>query len=455
MSAAAQFIVAFTLGGVVTGAPVTTLLRRASRQLAEATSLRHAETAAANERERSLAGRLSETERQLAGTASELRAVRDAAAEQLELVERAAARVDDRLQASMGEAIERGTGQLLKLASERSARERAEDEARRDRERHCLDGLVGPLSAGLQRLEARLGSLEHERHKAQASLRGELEQLGRANEKLLAGTSALVGALRRPQVRGRWGEATLRNVVEAAGMLKHVDFVEQSVIAGSDGPLRPDMVVRLPGQRRVVVDSKVPLDAFLDAQQAETEEARATHLKRHAKQLAAHLQQLNSKSYWESLSGSPELVFAFIPNDQVYLAAIDADPDLVRRTAADRVVVATPMTLIALLKLAGFGWRQEQITRNAEEVLQAARQVHGRLTTFAEHLAKHGRQLEGSLASWNRVVASYESRLMPTASRMVELGVIEQTTTSNPSPKAIEARPRPVAAAGERGKESA
>lgn len=376
------------------------------------------------------------------GAAAEaaLRVHREGAAQTKSLADEVSFHLDQRVMVAVTEAVDAGTHRLMHATGERAARESAEQRRDHAAQASRVRELLGPVAGKLDRVEQLLNALERDRISAHAALDEQLKELGLRSDRMVAGTNSLVTALRRPHIRGTWGENTLRNVVEEAGMTKHIDFVEQPTIAGQDGDLRPDMIIRLPGGRQVVVDAKVPMEALLEARQADDPEDQREALKRHARQLAAHLRNLGSKKYWAQLTGSPELVFAFVPSDQVYLAALEVDKSILTQAACERLVIATPMTLIALLKLAAFGWRQEQITARTEEVLRAARDIHERLQTFSGHLDTHSRHLETAVKSWNALLGSHESRLVPAARRLSDLGVVDE-------PEGNPARRGPVATA--------
>jgi DNA recombination protein RmuC len=275
-----------------------------------------------------------------------------------------------------------------------------------------------PLHEALARLDAKLGELECERAHARGALDERLRALG-------AETRALSAALRQPQTRGRWGELQLRRVVELAGMTAHCDFVEQASVAADDGALlRPDLVVRLPGGKQVIVDAKAPLHAFLDAYEAQDETRRATALAAHGRLLREHLRRLSAKAYWDQFETAPDFVFLFLPGEHFWNAALEADPSLLEEGARQSVLVATPTTLIALLRAVAYGWQQERIADDARAVAQLGRDLHRRLETFAEHLEKVGRGLRTAVGAYNGAVGSFEQRVLPGARRLAEHGVV-------------------------------
>lgn len=274
-----------------------------------------------------------------------------------------------------------------------------------------------PVHAALARLDAKLGEIERERAHARGALDEQLRTLG-------AETRALAGALRQPQARGRWGELQLRRVVELAGMTANCDFVEQASLAGGDGVLRPDLIVRLPGDRRVIVDAKAPLHAFLAACEAHDETTRTAQLAAHARLLREHVRRLAAKAYWDRLDGTPELVLLFLPGEHFHSAALEADPSLLEEGARQRVLIATPTTLIALLRAVAYGWQQERVAEDARAVVALGGELHRRLETFAEHLQKVGRGLRTAVGAYDDAVGSFEQRLLPGVRRLAEHGVV-------------------------------
>ncbi len=280
----------------------------------------------------------------------------------------------------------------------------------------AIEGVVRPLSDSLGRLESHVRELERAREKAFGGLGEQLQTLARE-------TSTLSTALRSPQIRGRWGEVTLRRVAELAGMVKNCDFAEQETREGDGVRIRPDMTVRLPGDRSIVVDAKVPLTAYLDAVAATDEPARRAALQRHSQQVAEHVRQLSSKQYWSQFQPAPELVILFLPGDHFFSAALEANPDLIEQSLARNVVIATPVTLISVLKGIAYGWGQEQLAENAEEIRRTAAELYGRVQLVYDHYADTGRQLERTVEAYNRSVGSWDSRLVPALRKMRELGV--------------------------------
>jgi DNA recombination protein RmuC len=310
-----------------------------------------------------------------------------------------------------------------------------------------IKGLVAPVQEKLGRMESEISRLERERRQAQGELAQMVRQLGEGVGTLRRETGNLVTALKRPSTRGSWGEIQLRNVVEMAGMVSHCDFVEQSTIQTDEGALRPDMLVKLPGEKLVVVDSKVPLDAYLSSLEAEREDEREAHAARHARQTREHIVKLASKGYQRQFDSTPEFVVMFVPSDGIYQAALAQDPGLIEYGVSQQVLMATPTTLIGLLWAVHYGWRQELIAESAREIAEAARELHGRLGRFVGPLAKAGKQLGSAVAAYNEAVGSFDSRVVPQVRRIEQAGAASEREVA--APAALEITARAIAAQGE------
>ncbi|HEV7774694.1 MAG TPA: DNA recombination protein RmuC [Conexibacter sp.] len=281
-----------------------------------------------------------------------------------------------------------------------------------------------PIHDALARMDTQLERLERDRQRARGALDEQLRALAAGQDRLRSETGALVSALRQPQTRGRWGELQLRRVVELAGMTAHCDFVEQPSHQTDDGLLRPDLIVQLPGGKQVIVDAKAPLNAFLDAYEAGDETARTAALAAHARLLREHVRRLSAKAYWDQFDTAPDFVFLFLPGEHFYSAALEADPSLLEEGARQSVLIATPTTLIALLRAVAYGWQQERVAEDARAVAQLGRELHRRLETFAEHLQRVGTRLRGVVGAYNDAVGSFELRVLPGARRLAEHGVV-------------------------------
>jgi DNA recombination protein RmuC len=326
----------------------------------------------------------------------------------------------------------------------RAEEERASGEMARRAEE--IKGLVRPVHEKLGKVESELSRLERERRDAQVQLSEMVRTLSAGTDTLRRETGELVSALKRPETRGSWGEIQLRRVVELAGMVAHCDFTEQSTIHTEDGRLRPDVLVRLPGDKVIIVDSKVPLDAYLAAIEAGEGDAqqRELQLTRHARQTREHITKLASKGYQRQFDSTPELVVMFVPSDGIYQAALAEDPALIEYGVQQQVLMATPTTLIGLLRAVHYGWRQEQIADSAREIAESARELHRRLGPFAEHLTKTGRQLDSAVSAYNRAVGSFDHNVIPQVRRIEQAGIASERQID--APAAVETAARPITA---------
>lgn len=335
---------------------------------------------------------------------------------------------------------------FLQLARESLSREHVIAQSGLKERETAIEQMVAPLRAALEKTEAQVQALERERRDAFAGLRVQLEGLASGHAQLQRETRNLVTALRRPEVRGRWGEMTLRRLVELAGMAEHCDFTEQLHVACEEGALRPDMVVHLPDSRDLVIDVKTPLDAYLDALDAPSEEGRQLALKRHAQQVEAKVRLLGSKSYWAQFAHSPEFAVLFLPGDQFLGAALAERPDLLETALKQGVIIATPSTLIALLKTVAFGWRQSAVAQNAALIRELGQELYRRLGNFTGHLSSLGKRLGGAVEAYNAAVGSLERQVLPQARRFPDLGVTSDEALPSLDPVSQLARPAgPVA----------
>lgn len=336
--------------------------------------------------------------------------------EQRGLLDAAQQKLSDAFRSLAADALKNSSESFLTLATERFASVQQQAAADLETRRVSIDNLVGPVKESLANLDRELRRIEVERRGSNDVLSEQLRSLG-------AQTNRLVDALKTPTVRGRWGEIQLRRVVEIAGMVEHCDFYEQTQLLTEVGRRRPDMTIRLPGTKSVVVDAKVPLQAYMEAIEAEGEGERTTKLRAHARQIRNHIDQLKAKSYWDALDSTPEFVVLFLPGEMFFSAALQQDAALIEDAAASKIILATPTTLIALLKAVAFGWSQAHLTENAERISELGRLLHDRLATLSDNLAGVGRGLRSAIESYNRTVGSLESRVMPAARRFRELGV--------------------------------
>lgn len=307
-------------------------------------------------------------------------------------------------------------------------------------ERFDVESLVGPMRETLARVEQQLRDSDIARTKSHAELTQQVEFTRRGAEELRVAATALTTALRRPEARGRWGELQLRRVVELAGMTAHCDFDEQVVV---DDGTRPDMVIRLAGGKNVIVDSKVPLAAYLEAASAASDTDRDERLRAHARHLRTHVDQLGSKTYWKKLPSTPEFVVLFIPGEAFLAPALETDPGLLEYALARRVHIATPTTLVSLLRTAQYAWQQQALSENARAVFDLGREIHERLASLGRNVDKLGRSLSSAVTSYNQAVGSLESRVLVSARRLAELGVVDAEL---PAPAAVIETPRPLSA---------
>ena len=302
-----------------------------------------------------------------------------------------------------------------------------------DREQ-AIESLIRPIRDTLKQSQQQISELEKARSEAYGSIRGQLETMQQSQQSLARETQNLVNALRRPEVRGQWGEITLRRLVELAGMVEHCDFREQVHTNDGDQTIRPDMVISMPDQRELVVDVKTPLDAYLSAVEARDDAERKLALERHARNVRDHVRKLSSKSYWRQFENSPEFVILFIPGDQFLSAALDQDPELIEQALAQQIILATPTSFVALLKSVAYGWRQLALAENAAEVRKLAEDLYDRLQTFIGHVNRVGRQLGSSVENYNKAVGSLERKVLPAARKFVELGVNAKDEIETPKP---------------------
>jgi len=365
---------------------------------------------------------LSDRDRELALANQKLAALDEKQADLQKLLEEAKGQFKDTFDALAGKALKGSTDEFLKLAREVFEAEQQRQGKHLEANRLAVENLVKPVKESLTRYQQTLAEAEKQRQEAFGSLRQQAEALSAGQQELNAQTGKLVQALRRPEVRGRWGEMQMERLFELAGMTEHVDYDEQATADTGEGPsVRPDFVIRLPNERVIVIDVKTPVDAYLDAMEATEAGPRAEHLERHARQLKQAASNLASKGYWERISGSPEFVVMFIPGEAMLYAAAQHDARLMDWAMERNVILATPTLLLALLKTVHMGWRERSLADNAERIAEAGRDLHERLAVVAEHMDKLGRQVDRTVDHYNKLVGSVEGRLMPAARRFSEL----------------------------------
>src|SRR5450631_747861 len=341
--------------------------------------------------------------------------------------EQALERAREQLRAVFGElaqdSLKSNSEIFLQLARERLSRQQLDASAALKERETAIESMVRPIREALAKTEAQIQSIGRDRIDAFATIKSQMETLASGQNLLSRETRNLVTALRRPDVRGQWGEITLRRLVELSGMTLHVDFTEQQHRITDSGAVRPDMIVHMPERREIVVDVKTPLDAYLSAVEAQNDEERGAQLRRHSQIVGARVRELSSKQYWAQFERSPDFVVLFLPGDQFLTAALQENPGLIDDSLQQNVMLATPTSLVALLKAVSYGWKQTVLAENAAEVRQLGEEIYKRLAVFGEHLGKLGKYLSGSVESFNKAVGSLEQQVMPAARRFPELGL--------------------------------
>jgi DNA recombination protein RmuC len=405
------------------------------REAEERAAAREAEAAAAVAREGELRAQFDRRETDLTQLRTQLTAEQDARSkadarleearrgldEQRELLEAMKKELTDTFGALSAAALKSSSEDFLRLASEHLGKVVVDTKGRLGEHKAALDGLIRPLNEALKKYEENVRHLELKRRQDYTSLDEQIKALATTHRDLQKETGNLVSALRKPHVRGRWGEVTLRNVVELAGMSAHCDFTEQLSLSTEHGRLRPDMLVHLPGGHDIVVDAKVSLEALLDASEAPTEEDRREAMKRHGSHVKEQVNRLGSKSYWDQFEKSPDLAVLFM-GEAALVAALEVEPTVMEDSMRKRVLIATPTTLFALLTAVAYGWRQEQVTRNAEAIAALGRELYDRVGVWGRHLGDVGKDLGRAVEAYNRAVGSMEARVMPSVRKFRELG---------------------------------
>ncbi|MBA3565010.1 MAG: DNA recombination protein RmuC [Gammaproteobacteria bacterium] len=370
-----------------------------------------------------LQGRLSRLRTNLALRDAQVRNQQMLDAERETALELAGERMAHSFETLAGRSMEANSATFLKLAREHLGQHQERARGELTAREKAIENLVAPIREALAKTEQQIAQIEKERQHAFGSITAQLAGMAAGQQALQSETRNLVNALRRPEVRGRWGEITLRRVVELAGMVEYCDFYEQEHTVTADGASRPDMIIRMPERRELVVDVKTPLDAYLTAIEATNDEERTVALARHARNMRDRINALSGKNYWAQFSQSPEFVILFVPGEQFLAAALDHDPQLQEEAFQKKVILTTPATLVGLLKVVAYGWRQLALAENSEKICDLATELYKRLSTFTGHLASLGKRLGGSVDAYNDAVGSLERQVLPGARKFTEMGI--------------------------------
>ncbi|MGI9086452.1 MAG: DNA recombination protein RmuC [Chthoniobacterales bacterium] len=440
--------VAAVLAAFVVGLMITRVLLRQRQELAvreceSAMNKQIAELSQCLATAHEKGSRIPELELNLAATAQEIRGHRDqhtkattriaslemqleqerkATTEKVAVLAEAQTRFSDAFKALSAEALRHNNTSFLELA--KSTLEKTQEGAKGDLEKRqeAIDALVRPMRDSLEKVDAKIHELEKARTGAYEALTTQVRTLAETQNYLRSETSNLVRALRSPIVRGRWGEIQLRRVVELAGMVDHCDFFEQTTVQGEEGRLRPDMIVHLPAGKTIVVDAKASLNAYLEALEAPDDDARIERLQQHSVQVRSHIEKLSRKAYWEQFESAPDFVILFLPGEMFFSAALERDPMLIEFGADKKIILATPTTLIALLRAVCYGWRQEKLAQNAREISQLGSELYKRFADFSNHIGRLGKSLNGSVNAYNDAVRNIETRVLVSARKFKDLG---------------------------------
>jgi DNA recombination protein RmuC len=371
-----------------------------------------------------------------------------AAQDKLALVAHTQAALSAQFKALSAEALDSTSQTFLQLATAQLGQFQERAQSDLTQRQQAVDALVQPIKESLTSVATKIGDIERTRIDAYSALHEQLRNLTETQLPLVhKATTSLANAMRQPTVRGRWGELQLKRVVELAGMLEHCDFVEQPTsTSGDDARQRPDAIVTLPGGAQIIIDAKVPFTAYLDAHEAADDEARTAHLERHALLVRAHATSLSRKGYWETFSPSPDFVIMFLPGEMLYTAALQTDPQLIEAVTHERVVLATPSSLIALLRTIALGWREQALAVNAQEVAQLGRQLYERVSSLATHWSDVGDKLGKAVGAYNRSVGALETRVLVSARKFVDLEAATADDGEIEAPQPVEALPRPLLA---------
>ena len=330
-----------------------------------------------------------------------------------------------------GDALAKNNESFLNLAQENLKQFQIKAQNNLDHKEKSIEALLKPVKETLEKTEAQLRQIEHERKEAYGSLTKHLELMAQTQQQLHGETRNLVQALRRPEVRGQWGEMTLKRLAELAGMVQYCDFFEQEHVMTADGALRPDMIVRMPDGREIIVDAKTPLDAYLSAIEAPDDATRNAEYQRHARKVRERVKELAGKAYWSQFKNSPDFVVLFIPGEQFLSAALDHDRMLLEDALRQKVILATPTSFVALLRAVAYGWKQEALAANAEQIRGLGEELYNRLVTFTDAFARVGKSLDSSVTAFNKAVGSFDARVLPAARKFTELGITPKEELQN------------------------
>jgi DNA recombination protein RmuC len=422
-------IVGLAVGGIITYLVAERRSRALLQEVSTARTIAEQRVADLTQRldsatveSRQAAEKCSQAEQRCATLAAEIRATEQNLNDQKKMLDEAQVKLRDAFAGVSAEALAKNNEAFLQLARERFAAQSTEAAGSLDKRKVEIEGLLKPLTEVMSQYQQRLADIEKSRVESYSQLREQLGALQETERTLNLNTTQLVSALRRPNTRGQWGEMTLRRLVELSGMSNRCDFFEQASVQGDEGKLRPDMMIRLPGGHEIVVDCKTILDAFLDAAAASDEENRKVLLHQHSKQVRARAKDLCNKTYWAQFASSPEFVVMFLPGESFYSAAVEADANLYEDCLKNHVIVATPTTLLALLKTVAHVWKQHDMTENAEKIRELGTELYDRLATMAAHFQKLGNTVGSLVDHYNTAIGSMESRVMVSARKMGELG---------------------------------